>query len=478
MPFNYYDIVTALTIGVLALAALFFITQKARLLWILAVGCIPFSSEIIVELPIQAMDLPALFFPTDFLAGIITGFIFLALPILGGQTGGNLGLRSSKIFTFWVLYLFWMFVATLLSVHLIVSAKFFVMQFAYMLAYGGLGYYLMHKGTEDIESVYKRYLIGALVATFFVCVTEHIILGATRNTLNQAIKPFFREHTVYGAFTAWMFVAYFILWRNSMVSLSLLVALLFSGAALFLSYSRGGWLSVLGALGLWPIISWLGRLRRNQALATVAGLGLLIVGGISFLLSQGQVWVEDKLSELLGDTGKRIASSFDVERDVSNLGRIHRWIVAWELFEKEPVHGIGPNAFPEEYHAHKRSSMLFQAIKKIDLAYAGIHSEYLTALAEMGLPGLLLLMGMYGLSLYYPFRYAVSAQSEYHKVTGWLVALPLLSYYLHAFINNFMDHGKMAALIYMHWGAAMALEVRLKKQQFLDRLSYASKSHG
>ncbi len=478
MPFNYYDIVTALTIGVLALAALFLITQKARLLWILAVACIPFSSEIIVELPIQAMNLPALFFPTDFLAGIITGFIFLALPILGGQTGGNLGLRNSKIFTFWVLYLFWMFVATLLSVHLIVSAKFFVMQFAYMLAYGGLGYYLMSRGAVDIESVYKRYLIGALVATFFVCVTEHIILGATRDTVDEAIKPFFREHTVYGAFTAWMFVAYFILWRNSMVSLSLLVALLFSGAALFLSYSRGGWLSVLGALGLWPIISWLGRLRRNQALATVAGLGLLIVGGISFLLSQGQMWLEDKLSELLGDTGRRIASSFDVERDVSNLGRIHRWIVAWELFEKEPVHGIGPNAFPEEYHAYKRSSMLFQAIKKTDLAYAGIHSEYLTALAEMGLPGLLLLVAMYGLTLYYPFRYAVSAQSEYHKVTGWLVALPLLSYYLHAFINNFMDHGKIAALIYMHWGAAMALEVRLKKQQYLDRLSYAFESHG
>jgi O-antigen ligase len=363
-----------------------------------------------------------------------------------------------------------MFVATLLSVHLIVSVKFFVMQFAYMLAYGGLGYYLMHRGTVDIESVYKRYLIGALVATFFVCVTEHIILGATRDTVDQAIKPFFREHTVYGAFTAWMFVAYFILWRNSMVSLSLLVALLFSG-----SYSRGGWLSVLGALGLWPIISWLGRLRRNQALATVAGLGLILVGGISFLLSQGQMWLEDKLSELLGDTGKRIASSFDVERDVSNLGRIHRWIVAWELFKQEPVHGIGPNAFPEEYHALKRSSMLFEAIKKTDLAYAGIHSEYLTALAEMGIPGLLLLVAMYGLTLYYPFRYAVSAQSEYHKVTGWLVALPLLSYYLHAFINNFMDHGKMAALIYMHWGAAMALEVKLKK---LDRLSYASKSHG
>jgi putative inorganic carbon (HCO3(-)) transporter len=413
--------------------------------------------------------------PYGFFGWCYHGLYFLSSPLLKGQNGGNLGLRNSRIFTFWVLYLFWMLVATLLSVHLIVSAKFFVMQFAYMLAYGGLGYYLMHRGTVDIESVYKRYLIGALVATFFVCVIEHIILGSKRNTVDQAIKPFFREHTVYGAFTAWMFLAYFILWRNSMVSLSLLVALLFSGAALFLSYSRGGWLSVLGALGLWPIISWLGRLRRNQALAILAGLGLIIVGGISFLLSQGQMWLEDKLSELLGDTGKRIASSFDVERDVSNLGRIHRWIVAWELFEKEPVHGIGPNAFPEEYHAHKRSSMLFGAIRKTDLAYAGIHSEYLTALAEMGIPGLLLLVAMYGLTLYYPFRYAVSAQSEYHKVTGWLVALPLLSYYLHAFINNFMDHGKIAALIYMHWGAAMALEVKLKE---LDRLSYASKSHG
>jgi putative inorganic carbon (HCO3(-)) transporter len=476
MPFNYYDIVTALTIGVLALAALFLITQRARLLWILAVACIPFSAEIIVELPIQATNLPSLFFPTDFLAGIITVFIFLALPLLKGQNGGSLGLRNSKIFTFWVLYISGMFVSTLLSVHFIVSAKFFVMQFAYMLAYGGLGYYLMQRGTIEIDSVYKRYLIGALVATFFVCVIEHIILGSNRDTVDQAISPFFREHTVYGAFTAWMFVVYFILWRNSRASIGLLVALLFSGAALFLSYSRGGWLSAMGALVIVLVAQWLWRLPRGRALAALAGSGLLAIGGLSFLLSsQGQMWLNDKLSNILGDTGKRIASSFDTQRDLSNVGRIHRWIVAWELFKQSPLTGIGPNTYAEEYHAYKRASQLLGVIKKVDLAYAGIHSEYITALTEMGIVGILLLVALYGMTLYYPLAYAFSAGDKQTRLIGLLVSVPLLSYYLHAFINNFMDHGKMAALIYLHWGAAMALEVQMRKQkQSIQKYGMAS----
>jgi len=231
----------------------------------------------------------------------------------------------------------------------------------------------------------------------------------------------------------------------------------------------------MGALVMVPVAQWLWRLPRSRALAALAGSGLLAIGGLSFLLSQGQIWLDDKLSELLGDTGKRIASSFDTQGDLSNRGRIHRWIVAWELFKQDPLTGIGPNTYAEEYHAYKRASQLLGVIKKLDVAYAGIHSEYLTALTEMGIVGLLLLVVLYGMTLHYPLAYASSAGDKQARLIGLLVAVPLLSYYLHAFINNFMDHGKVAALIYLHWGAAMALEVQMRRQkQSIQKYGMAS----
>ena len=103
MPFNYYDIVTALTVGILALSVLFFITKNAKALFILTILSVPFSSEMVVELPIRGLELPTLFFPTDFLAGIIAAFILFAIPLVAGHGKERLGLRHSRIFLVWAL---------------------------------------------------------------------------------------------------------------------------------------------------------------------------------------------------------------------------------------------------------------------------------------------------------------------------------------------------------------------------------------
>jgi hypothetical protein len=231
---------------ILALSVFSFITKNAKALFILATLSVPFSSEIVVELPIQGLELPTLFFPTDFLAGIIAAFILFAIPLVAGHGKERLGLRHSRIFLVWALHFLWMFITTLLSGNFIVSVKFFLLQTAYALTYGGLGYYFLQRNPAEMKSVYGRYMLVSLVATLFVCVVEHVLLGAGREVTDRAIAPFFREHTVYGGFTAWMFLAYFLLWRASQLSLGLLVALGFSAVALFLSYSRGGWLSAMG----------------------------------------------------------------------------------------------------------------------------------------------------------------------------------------------------------------------------------------
>lgn len=121
------------------------------------------------------------------------------------------------------------------------------------------------------------------------------------------------------------------------------------------------------------------------------------------------------------------------------------------MIQERPLHGFGPNTFAQEYSAYQRS--LTRTSVSVEMGeVGGAHSEYLTAASELGLPGLLLLLGIYLTTLFAGIRGFWRSQDPARRWTYALVTFPLLSYYLHSFINNFMDHGHMAALVYLHWG--------------------------
>jgi len=471
MPFNYYEIVTYLTIVILILSLYLIFAKKIKALWGLVIFSIPFSAEIMIELPIPELDLPVFFLPTDFLVGILCLVIPTALFLTQSSTKVVKKLTNSRIMKFSTLYFLWMFVSSLTSKHLLVSMKYFSLQIAYFIGYGLLTAYVVYQNPELFIRAYDKYLPISAIFTFFVCVVEHSILGFGKEAVASAIEPFFREHTVYGAFTAWIFVAYFVLWYHKRLSPVLLVTLLFSLAALYLSYSRGAWLTAVGALMLATSLRGLDRISRRQRFFLAGGLGIVGLLGVWYVVTERQAWLQDQLYDLLGDTGQHIASSFDVKHDVSNLGRIHRWRVAIEMFSYSPIFGIGPYCFAEEYSLFKISSDLLRTIQKADLRYAGIHSEYLTSLTEMGILGFILMTTIYIMTLYYPMRFALLSDSRINLILGLVIFTPLLSYYLHAFINNFMDHGKIAALIYMHWGAAIAIESRLRTQHSFRKIT-------
>ncbi|MEN3041399.1 MAG: O-antigen ligase family protein [Bacteroidia bacterium] len=441
----YENLVLLLTLGLFG-AALLALPISRRTAWLFLVAGIPWTIEI------SEWRTFTLSLPTDAFAGLIGSAVIVYLLFSPRSISS---VWQAGIMRWIILYLLWMGIGVLFSADTLISFKFWLSQSAYFLAFS-VGSFLWMKGESSPTQAYWRVISLSGILVMGICVLRHLNLGGTRAMVNEAISPFMREHTVYGAYSAWFFtgsvVAAFL--RPGLLSI---LGVGVSGAALLLSYSRGGWLSALAALSLWLIMEQLRRLSPIGRFAIMSGLSLTLLASGIFLLTYNPEILQLQAKQKIGEVGEHFVSSFDVQKNPSNMERINRWFSALQMIQERPIVGFGANTFSQEYSAYQRS--ITRTSISVEMGeIGGAHSEYLTAASEMGLPGLILLLGIYlstvGIGLGYLWR-------ENNATKRWevaLIILPLLSYYLHGFINNFMDHGHMAALVYLHWGILAALQ--------------------
>ena len=90
---------------------------------------------------------------------------------------------------------------------------------------------------------------------------------------------------------------------------------------------------------------------------------------------------------------EKIQSAANVTTDASNLERINRWDCAYQMFKKKPVLGFGPGTYAFEYAPFQDPENL--TIISTNFGDMGnAHSEYLSALSESGIIGLLLFISI------------------------------------------------------------------------------------
>lgn len=150
-----------------------------------------------------------------------------------------------------------------------------------------------------------------------------------------------------------------------MVALGLLMA------GIYLTGSRGAFLSVGVAVLAWAAVSGL-RYRRLLLLAPLSAAFLLVPG-----------------------VGSRLASVLDVGttatavEDASLTGRISALRVGWIMVRDNPLTGVGLGNFSSAYPAYQR-------LYGIDGPVLAPHNLYLQMAAESGLPGLLAWLVFFG----------------------------------------------------------------------------------
>ncbi|MCX8112925.1 MAG: O-antigen ligase family protein [Bacteroidia bacterium] len=430
---------------VLGGAALVILPLYPRASWVLLGLGIPWASEI-AEIGSTLLTLP-----TDAFA--VMGGVAVVMYLLFAPNR-LLDIRRNPILRWVIAYLAWMGITIAFSSNPIISAKFWLSQTAYFTAFGLGGYLWLRSNSNNLPQLFLAILLSASIVLSF-CVFKHFELGGERETVDKAISPFMREHTVYGAYSAWFFtmsVALVFLRPN----LFTIACTGITATALLLSYSRGAWLTALGALSLWAVIEILRHLLPTVRffIGTVGGFVVLIAG--LFLIGYNPDILQLRARQQFGEMGEHLASSFDVKKNPSNMERINRWFSALQMVEERPIWGFGANTFIREYSAYQRS--LKRTSISVEMGeVGGAHSEYLTAASELGIPGLILLLGIYLSTIQTGLGGMWRSTSTSQRRIYAALTLPLISYYLHGFINNFMDHGHMAALLYLHWSALAAL---------------------
>ena len=154
-------------------------------------------------------------------------------------------------------------------------------------------------------------------------------------------------------------------------------AFILGSASVLFSYSRGGWLALVAALGLLMLLLVLRAIRHWPPLwKRLVPLALLAACGVLLALAVTQVDpIRTRVMSLLSGRG-----------DSSNNFRINVWLAAIDMIQDRPWLGIGPGnaAFNSIYPLYQQPK--FNALSA--------YSVPLELLVETGIPGLIACFGL------------------------------------------------------------------------------------
>jgi O-antigen ligase len=148
----------------------------------------------------------------------------------------------------------------------------------------------------------------------------------------------------------------------------------------------------------------------------------------------------------------------NISSDASNLERINRWQSALRMFEERPFWGWGPGTYQFLYAPYQRSKeRTIISTNAGDMGNA--HSEYIGPMAETGLLGSLTIFLIFVYSVYTGLMLHRKAKNKEIKLISLSVTLGLITYYLHGFLNNFLDSDKASVPVWGFMAILIALEI-------------------
>jgi len=360
-----------------------------------------------------------------------------------------------------IFYVFWVFVTSITSSHPVTSFKFLLARLWFMvplLLYGPV----VFQKAKNIRTFAWLYVIGMMIAIAYTVVV-HASYGFGEKEGHWVMWPFFKDHTIYGAMVAFtvpmVFGLYFSKKHSPLIQAILLFFIALNLIGLYFSYTRAAWLSVFAAVGVWALIHF--RIKFSLLASATA------VIGIALFFSWDAIQMDmarNKSEHTTEDFGKKLESATNVTTDASNLERLNRWSCAMSMFEDRPFFGYGPGTYSFEYARFQEPENL--TIISTNFGDAGnAHSEYLGPMAEMGFMGLIAMLLIVtaifykGITLYYKWP---ETDSEM-KTLILMMILSLVTYFVHAFLNNFLDTDKAAVPIWGFCACFIALEMRLNR---------------
>jgi len=141
------------------------------------------------------------------------------------------------------------------------------------------------------------------------------------------------------------------------------------------TYSRGGFLAA-AVLGIFSLA------RSRKKVRAFVGAGVIVVTVLTVMPQA--FW--DKMNTI---------NASETERDDSAAGRLHFWVIAREMAQAKPLTGIGFNAYNLSFEAYNHPSQYGEFT-----GARSVHSIWFGTLAELGYPGFVLFIALFGSSVW------------------------------------------------------------------------------
>ncbi len=359
------------------------------------------------------------------------------------------------------LYLLWVLFTSITSDLPLVSFKFLLARLWFMIPmlFYGSRVFLSEK---NIKTFLWFFTIGMTIAMVYT-VFMHASYAFGEKESHWVMWPFFKDHTIYGAMTAFLvpiiFGIYFSKKHPPLIQAILMVLIAINLIALFFSYTRAAWLSIIASLFVWLLIHF--KIKFSLILGVVATIGVFVFFSWT---SIEQSLSKNKSEHTTEDFGKRLESAANVTTDASNLERINRWSCAIAMFQERPIVGFGPGTYAFEYARFQEPENL--TIISTNFGDGGnAHSEYLGPLAEMGFIGLIIVLILISAIFYKGITLYNRWPSEKREMKVLILAmiLALVTYFVHGILNNYLDTDKAAIPIWGICACFIALEYKLNE---------------
>lgn len=339
----------------------------------------------------------------------------------------------------------WLFVTTISSSMPLVSAKFLIARFWFVVPM----YFFASHVLFDFKKAQKftwLYVVPLLLVSFYMFANLMNTGLYNNRATNYSMVPFYNDHTAFGAIIAFYIpiVVGFLFnkqYKNITKYIIVFVTVILF-AALILSYCRAAWVSLFGALGFLILIIYKIKLRTLFLVGFV-----LVTLFLSFRIEVEEQMGKNQQDASL-DLSKQIQSITNTSTDASNMERINRWKCAFKMFSERPFLGWGPGTYMFQYAPfqmyHDRTIISTNAGD-----WGNAHSEYIGPLAESGVFGTLSVLLILTTFLYTALRLYQRTTDKAKRIFILSVILAVSTYFIHGFLNNFLDTDKASVPV---WG--------------------------
>ncbi len=407
-----------------------------------------------------------IYLPTEPLL-VIVMLVFLFKQI-NGSVKRDVSFLNHPISIAIYFHIAWIFMTSLTSEMPLVSIKFLTSRLWFIVPCYFFGIWFFRKDFKNFNRFMWAYSIPLAFVLIFTLI-KHYLYDFGEEIGHWIMNPFFKDHTSYGAIIAMFYIVIIFMLFNkkySPITRSFIFFLfvIFS-IALFYSYTRAAWLSVVAAGGVYLL--FLFKIKFSYLLTA-----FIVIGGfIAINFTEIQYMLQKNDAEHTTENfGERIESMSNVSSDASNLERLNRWNSALAMFKERPLVGWGPGTYALVYAPFQSPDDL--TIISTNFGTGGnAHSEYLGPLAEQGIMGLFSMIWLLIVVFYTASKLYLRLEDPDLKRVVMMVMLSLVTYFTHGVLNNYLDSDKASVPIWSFIAIIVVLDIYSKRLPSKNQLS-------